>query len=347
MPVLGTELMVTLIKKHATPGMIEKYLKAGVLGFRQTLAYDTFDDHVQRLKMIRTASRKTEITGWSLWDFPGEKARFGPKVRRKRLKVGQKVVLSRDPKTKGLHIDMSDHVYGPIKIGHRLVACDGYVQFEVYDIKRTGLKVKTLLSEEPIGSFKGFNLPDTDVEFESFTKDDIDGMRNASFLNPDYVVVSFTSNSRDVLRARRILDEANPNNDIKVIGKIETRVGVKNVDAIARNCDGLMIGRGDLALNTSFAELPRLQWRIMESAAKHDMLSIVATELNDSMEKSPIPLRSEAIDIANAIYQGASVLMVSGEVARGNYVFESIQFMQDVIKKTRSDIKQNPERSFR
>ncbi|MBR9707632.1 MAG: hypothetical protein GOV15_04315, partial [Candidatus Diapherotrites archaeon] len=247
---MRTELMLTLIDKHANSRSVKRFLEEGVSGFRITLGYGSLQHNANHLMLIRKVSSAFGVKSRIYWDCPGEKVRLG-KIKKFKPKQGQTLTFSISPSKTALPLSMSQHVLHALKAGDEVVVSDGLVHLTVSKILKQGFKAKVDFAYDSLASFKGVAFPNSKVDYESFTPFDVEALKVAAHYEPDFAVVSFASSASDVKRARRILDEADANK-VKVMAKIESRKGVKNAESILRACDGLMIGRGDLALNTSF-----------------------------------------------------------------------------------------------
>jgi len=203
-----------------------------------------------------------------------------------------------------------------LQVGNRMTVDNGLMNFEV--LEKNGNKlVCRVIDGGTLGSRRHVNLPGIRVNLPSITAKDRKDIEFGVAQDVDFIALSFVRSAEDV-ESCRVLLGAKANN-VKIIAKIEDQEGVTNIEEIVRAADGVMVARGDLGIETNIADLPNVQRRIVQSAAKWGKRSIVATHLLESMIENPIPTRAEVTDVANAIYEGVDGIMLSGETSVGKY----------------------------
>ena len=223
-----------------------------------------------------------------------------------------------------------------VKEGDSILIDDGLI----------GLKVTKLTEKEiicnvenggTISNKKGINVPGVELKMPFISKKDKEDILFAVKEGFDYIAASFTRTADDILEIRRILEENNCNY-IKIIAKVENDQGIKNVDEILRVADGVMIARGDMGVEIPLEEVPSIQKKLIRKAFETGKPIITATQMLDSMMKNPRPTRAETTDVANAIYDGTSAIMLSGETASGQYPVEALKTMVKIALRTEADI---------
>ena len=327
-----TKILATLGPVSAKPEMMEALIFAGVDAFRLNCSHASLEELKRNVEMIRGVSRQCRRAVAVVMDLQGPRLRVG-RLRNAEpvsLKKGARVrITTHDmlgtaseistnfkklPKTvrKGMEIRLDDGsiVLGVLKTGHDWVDCE--------------ILVGGMLKEH-----KGINLPRADIDLPALTPKDLRDLDMGLRCGVDHVALSFVRSPDDIMRARKIIRKAGA--PTRVIAKIEHPDALERIDEILAAADGIMIARGDLAVELSAAEVPALQKMLVRKANDAGKLSIVATQMLESMISHPQPTRAEASDVANAIYDGADVVMLSGESAVGLYPIETVTVMSDII----------------
>jgi len=206
---------------------------------------------------------------------------------------------------------------------------NGLINFKVLEKNKDNLKCR-VIDGGTLGSKRHVNLPGIRVDLPSITKKDKEDIKFALKEDIDYIALSFVRSANDVLDLKKILEKHK--SAIKIIAKIENQEGLENIHEITKSSDVVMVARGDLGIETDLANLPNIQRRIMYSAAKYGKRSIVATHLLESMITNANPTRAEVTDVANAIYEGADALMLSGETSVGMHPTKCIKLISKIAK---------------
>ena len=223
-----------------------------------------------------------------------------------------------------------------VKRGTRILIDDGLVELKVLDVSDTEIICK-VMNSGAIKNNKSLNVPGVKLDIPYLSKKDIEDIMFAIEHEFDYIAASFTRSAADIIDIRKLLEE-NGGHDIHIIAKIENCEGVENIDEILMASEGIMVARGDMGVEIDYNELPRIQKMLIKKAMLHGKKSITATQMLDSMISKPRPTRAEISDVANAIYDGTSAIMLSGETSIGKYPLESVRTMAKIAKSTESVI---------
>ena len=251
------------------------------------------------------------------------------------LKVGEEVILESAEGFEhdgGLMVPVQYNLAEKCRIGEPLSMFDGKVKAEITEIvSDTAIKVK-VLNDGFIMSKKGLNLPDTDFGGDILTEKDLADIEYGAGCDYDYVALSFVQSPEDVLKLKQLL--LSHGSTAKVIAKIETKKAIaseRNLEAIVEAADGIMVARGDMAVEAGAEVVPIIQRKLIALCRKHAKLCIVATQMMSSMVDNPEPTRAEVSDVATAVVQGADAVMLSDETANGSYPLETVKEMKKVI----------------
>ncbi|MEG1896136.1 MAG: pyruvate kinase, partial [Oscillospiraceae bacterium] len=217
-----------------------------------------------------------------------------------------------------------------VVVGTRVLFADGLIEMVIDEIDGTEVKL-TVKNNGKLSNNKSINLPDINLSMpyvsEKDRSDIIFGIQNEF----DFIACSFTRNRDDILEVRKILEEHNCTS-MRVIAKLENLDGVNNLDEILEVVDGIMIARGDMGVEIDFTEIPRIQKEIIKRCYEAGKPAITATQMLESMGENPRPTRAEVTDVANAIYDGTSAIMLSGETAAGKYPVEAVTTMAAIAE---------------
>ncbi|MCL2616678.1 MAG: pyruvate kinase, partial [Defluviitaleaceae bacterium] len=223
-----------------------------------------------------------------------------------------------------------------VSVDSRILIDDGLVELKVLNIN--GQRIECIaLNGGTLSNNKGVNIPDVYVNLPSLTEKDIADIKFGIEQDFDYIAASFIRSANDVLNIRQVLAE-NGGSHIQIISKIESREGVDNIDSIIEVSDGIMVARGDMGVEIPPQEVPHIQKRIIGKCNMKGKLVITATQMLESMIQNPRPTRAEANDVANAIYDGSDVVMLSGETAKGKYPVEAVRMMANIALTTEGAI---------
>ena len=330
-----TKILATIGPATNTAEMVEAVIMAGVNGCRLNCSHGSNEERDQQIKWIRAAAAKKGRSVAILQDLQGPKIRLGMlKDNHLDLKIGDEVILdARDfVHDGGFTVPVQYNLAEKVKVGEPLSMFDGKVKSEVVEIiSETAIKVK-ILNNGFIMSKKGLNLPDTDFGGDILTPKDLADIEYGAGCDYDYVSLSFVQKAEDILKLKQLL--LSHGSTAKVIAKIETKKAIeseKNLEEIVEAADGIMVARGDMAVEAGAEVVPIIQRKLIALCRTHAKLCIVATQMLSSMVENPEPTRAEVSDVATAVIQGADVVMLSDETANGKYPLETVQEMKKVI----------------
>lgn len=327
-----TKIVATIGPATTSKEMLSKLLEAGLNVIRLNFSHGDFNEHQVKVDNFRKAMKETGITGAILQDLSGPKIRLGDFYQEKvELKKGDLITITTD-KIVGdeKKVSINYPLFSKeVKKGDSIMVDDGKKRFEVVEVKGKEVICKIIVGGTTKGR-RGVNLPDSDLSVKSLTdkdKKDIDfGIKN----KVDFFAFSFVRRPEDVIELREILNKRK--SKAKIIAKIETPQAIKNLDAILELCDGLMVARGDLAVEVPAEKVPLLQKMIINKCNDAGKIVITATQMLESMIKSPVPTRAEVSDVANAILDGTDAIMLSEETTLGEYPLEAVSLMTRVAK---------------
>ena len=289
---------------------------------------------IDRINKINKESKSDNGKIGILLDTQGPEIRTGDTELPLELNVGEEVTLTVrdeiDVETSSIKINYKDLIHS-VSEGSRISVDNGLINFMVLSKDEETLRCK-VLDGGKLGSKRHVNLPGVRVNLPSLTSKDFEDISFGVKNKVDFIALSFVRNTEDLEKLQDILDKKR--SKAKIIAKIENQEGLDNIHDISKASWGVMVARGDLGIETSLVDLPNIQRRIMYACAKWGRRSIVATHLLESMIKNPTPTRAEVTDIANAIYEGADAIMLSGETSIGKYPFECVSFLKSIAEKT-------------
>ena len=326
-----TKILATLGPGTSTPEMIAKLLQAGTNGFRLNFSHGDYSERDDQIKYIREESQKIGKPVAILQDLQGPKIRLGNLTENTTVTTGDEIVLDYAAEHDGLTFPVQYNLAEKVKVGEPIYIFDGKIRTTVIEIpSETAIKLR-VENDGTLMSRKGINLPDTDFGGDILTPKDLKDIEYGATKDIDFVALSFVQSADDINNLRQILVGLGSN--AQIIAKIETKAAIKDdaLEEIVRASDGIMVARGDLAVEAGAEVVPIVQRRIIALCRRYGKLSIVATQMLASMVDNPEPTRAEAGDVANAVIQGADTVMLSDETANGNYPVEAVGAMKKII----------------
>ena len=299
-------------------------------GARLNLSHGTHDEHRERARLVRATEAELGRPIALIADLQGPKLRIGELEGPVTLTRGEDVVVAGGESSVDGELPVSPAVIGEVlQPGHEVLIDDGLIRLRVEDVE-AGRARCAVVSGGVITSHKGVNLPGVPVPIPSLTRKDMDDLELALELGVDFVALSFVRSAADVRDLHALLEQAGSH--AHVIAKIEKAEAVDALEAILREADVVMVARGDLGVEIGVATLPLLQKRIIGAALERGKPVITATQMLESMVHQAEPTRAEASDVANAILDGSSALMLSGETAIGEFPVESLAYMDRIAR---------------
>lgn len=334
-----TKILATVGPAVMNPEKIDQMVEAGVNGFRLNCSHGTDEERHEQIGWIREAAEKYGRNVAILQDLQGPKIRLGAFDGVVEVKTGEEIVLDYSAPTKeGNVFPVQYNLAEKAKVGDPVFIFDGKVHTEVIEVV-SSTAIKLLVKNDGIlMQKKGINLPDTNFGGDVLTPKDIDNITVGANEDYDYVAMSFVQTADDVIAVKNRLRDLGSR--AMVIAKVETKSAIleENLEAIVKASDGVMVARGDLAVEAGASVVPIVQRRIIELCRKYGRISIVATQMMASMVDSPEPTRAEVSDVATAVILGADTVMLSDETAGGKYPIETIKAMRDVILYTQDNL---------
>jgi len=328
----STKIVATLGPASSDPAVLERMIRAGVDVVRLNFSHGTAEDHLNRAKLVKELATKCGRTVAIMCDLQGPKIRVGKfKEGKVNLEKGQRFVLDAgcalgDEKRSGL-----DYKELPrdVEAGAVLLLDDGKIVLDVTEVR--GEEVHTTVRHGGVlSNNKGINRQGGGLTAPALTIKDMEDIRTAVKIQADYLAVSFPKSGADMYMARELMRTAG--GKAFLIAKIERAeaVGHDALVDIMRGSDGIMVARGDLAVEVGDASVPALQKKMIRLAREHNKLTITATQMMESMIASPVPTRAEVSDVANAVLDGTDAVMLSAESASGRYPVEAIEAMDRI-----------------
>ena len=337
-----TKIICTLGPACDDDEILKKMIKHGLDCARLNFSHGTHEEQKVRMDRVKRIREELGIPLPILLDTKGPEIRVRLfKDGKVELKKGQEFTFSSDydligDETKvGLtYPDLAKYVNKP---GIVILADDGKVSFEVVRIEGKDIVTK-VLNNASLSNRKSINIPNVVVDMPYISKVDKDDIIFGIQECVDYIAASFVRRKEDVLEVRKLLDEYDTSGKIRIISKIENTEGIEKMDEIIEVSDGIMVARGDMGVEVPFKMLPKIQKELIAKCYNQGKIVVTATQMLDSMQQNPRPTRAEVSDVANAIYDRTTAIMLSGESAAGKYPLESVTAMQDIATFTESNI---------
>lgn len=334
-----TKIICTLGPAVDSDEMIRELMLGGMNVCRLNMSHGTHEEHQQRIDRVKRIREELNLPVALLLDTKGPEIRTGVfKDHKVTLKEGNTVTIT-DKDVEGTEIEFSisyKDLAKDVSVGSKILIDDGLIELEVTKINGKSI-VCNVLNGGDVSDRKSINVPGSNLNLPSLTDKDRDDILFAVENEFDFIAASFVRKAKDVQEIKRVLDQAGEHG-ICLISKIENKEGINNFDEILKVSDGIMVARGDLGVEIPAAEVPPIQKTCIQVAHQMGKISITATQMLDSMIRNPRPTRAEVSDVANAIYDGTSAVMLSGETASGKYPLESLKMMVEIAKQTESSI---------
>ena len=330
-----TKIICTLGPASDSEQVLSKLIDAGMNVARLNFSHGTHEEHAEKIAKIKKVREEKKVPLPILLDTKG------PEFRIKTFKDGKITLKEGDTFTFTTKDIVGDNTKVAVSFagicdqmnpGDKILLNNGLMIFEVIKVDKPNVVCKTIVGGE-LSNRKSMFFPDKQLDMVYLSEQDKADIKFGVEQGVDFVACSFVSKAQDVIDVRNFLRECgSPDGEIEIIAKIESRAGVNNLDAILDVCDGIMVARGDLGVEVPFEELPSIQKTIINKCRIRGKRSITATEMLESMIKQPRPTRAEISDVANAVYDGSSAIMLSGETAAGAYPVEAVQAMAKIAQ---------------
>lgn len=334
-----TKIVCTLGPAVNTPERLRELMRAGMDVARFNFSHGDHETHKRMFDMLCDARDELDLPVAAMLDTKGPEIRTGlMKDGRIELAANARLILTPE-EVEGTpeRISITHKTLAQdVREGGTILIDDGLIELTV-EALRGGDIVCRVRNGGPVSDRKGINVPGVDLSMPYLSERDISDILFGVETGFDYIAASFVTSADDVLAVRRLLDSRQCHT-IGIISKIESAKGVENIDAILRVSDGVMVARGDMGVEIPYEEVPVIQKALIKKALACGRVSITATQMLDSMTHKPRPTRAEATDVANAIYDGTSAVMLSGETAAGDYPIESVRSMSNITLRAEADI---------
>jgi len=329
-----TKIICTIGPSTESFSSIKKLHEAGMNVARLNMSHSDHKNAKKVIDRIKKLNQSIETPVGILLDTQGPEIRTGDTSQVVNLEPGQLVSFTIrdevDVETTSIRVHY-DELIQSVNVGTLISLDNGLLNFKVLKKSKNELECK-VLDGGKLGSKRHVNLPGIRINLPSVTEKDKRDIAFGLKEDVDFIALSFVRNASDIDDLKEILK--NKTKTVKIISKIEDREGLSNIEEICEVSDSVMVARGDLGIETDLANLPNIQRKIMSNCAKYGVRSIVATHLLESMIDNPTPTRAEVTDVANAIYEGADAVMLSGETTIGKYPIESVKFISRIAKQT-------------
>lgn len=334
-----TKIVCTLGPSTDKGDVLRQLMQEGMNVARFNFSHGSHEEQKARLDKLVALREELDLPVAALLDTKG------PEIRLKELKGGKAELKEGQLFTLALGDFVGDasrvaityeDLHNDVKVGDRILIDDGLIEMKVVRLDGTDI-VCEVINGGMISNKKGVNVPNVELSMPFISETDysdiVFGIENGF----DFIAASFTRTADDILQIRKILEEHDCKS-VNIIAKIENKQGVDNIDDIIRVSDGIMVARGDMGVEIPMEDVPVIQKILIEKVYKAGKQVITATQMLDSMMKHPRPTRAEATDVANAVYDGTSAIMLSGETAAGDYPVEALQTMVKIASRTEQDI---------
>jgi pyruvate kinase len=333
-----TKVICTIGPSVNTLEKVQALIQSGMNVARLNFSHQTHKEHLETIRIIKQARQNLNVPVAIMLDTKGPEIRLGSiKDRERLLQPGQKWLLVKES-IEGDATQVSitpPEIVGQLTVGMQVLFDDGYISSRVVEITPAGVLVE-IFNGGLIRSGKGVNIPNASLSLPALTDYDIADIKFGCQQEVDLIAASFIRSAEHVLTIKKLLEEEKQP-QILVIAKIENSEGVQNFDSIVKVADGIMIARGDLGVEVPLSQVPRLQKMMIRKCYIAGKPSVTATQMLESMIHNPRPTRAEVSDVANAIYDSTSAVMLSGETAIGHYPIEAVTMMKEIIRETEQD----------
>ncbi len=334
-----TKIICTMGPSTEKEGVLEKLMLAGMNVARFNFSHGDHEEQLGRLTKLRETREKLGLPVAALLDTKGPEIRLREFAEGKvMLEAGQTFTLTTEEVVgdeNRVSISYKD-LPKDVSVGTHILIDDGLIAMTVKEVTDTDI-ICEVINGGKVSNKKGVNVPNVELSMDYISPKDYKDIVFAVKEDFDFIAASFVRTAADVKQLRDILHE-HGGDQIKIIAKIENNQGIQNIDQIIDAADGIMVARGDMGVEIPIEEVPIIQKMIIKKAYHAGKVVVTATQMLDSMMSHPRPTRAEATDVANAIYDGTSAIMLSGETAAGDYPVEAVETMVRIALRTEADI---------
>ncbi|HKQ73364.1 MAG TPA: pyruvate kinase [Blastocatellia bacterium] len=336
------KIVATLGPASRSPEALRGMISAGMNVARVNMSHGAHESHAETIQTVRAIAAELNLPISILLDLCGPKIRTGPLKDHQpvNLREGQGLTITTRDVAGDSSLISTGYTHLPldVKIGDRILLADGLIELQVEQVGQTDVVCRVVNGGE-LGEHKGINIPGVKLSAPSLTEKDRADLSFGLRQKVDYVALSFVRSARDCIGAKTLIEFLG--GDAPLIAKIEKREALHDLDNIIDACDGVMVARGDLGVETAVESVPFHQKRIISKANAAEKIVITATQMLESMTHEPRPTRAEASDVANAILDGTDAVMLSAETAIGDYPVQAVATMARIIGFTETNCAQS------
>lgn len=334
-----TKIIATLGPASSTKEVMTDLIKSGVDIFRINFSHADYELVKNNVRLIREINEELGTSVGILGDLQGPKLRVGVVKEGSYLNPGDILTFTNEKiegDSKRVYMTYTEFPRD-VQVGERILIDDGKLVLQVTETNEKDTVKAVTIQGGPLSSKKGVNLPNTNVSLPALTEKDIQDANFMLDLELDWIALSFVRHAQDIKDLKELIKN-HPTNKHKtpIIAKIEKPEGVKNIDQILLECDGLMVARGDLGVEVPMEEVPAIQKILVEKARNYSKPVIIATQMMETMISSLTPTRAEVNDVANSVLDGADAVMLSGETSVGRYPVDVVKNMTKIVKNIES-----------
>ncbi len=334
-----TKIVCTMGPSTDKEDVLRQLMIEGMNVARCNFSHGSYEEHKKRMDMVKKLRKELGKPVAILLDTKGPEVRLKSfKDGKVTLEEGQLFTLTAD-EVEGTKEKVSvtyNRLYEDLEEGMKVLIDDGLIEMRVEKVDKTNI-ICRVINGGIVSNNKGVNVPEVDLSMPYISDKDREDILFGINQDVDFIAASFVQKKEDIQQLRKLL-EKNGGEAIKIISKIENAQGVANIDDIIEVSDGIMVARGDMGVEIPYEEVPVIQKKIIKKAYRAGKQVITATQMLESMIKNPRPTRAETTDIANAVYDGTSAIMLSGETAAGAYPVEALKTMVRIAERTEEDV---------
>ena len=333
-----TKIVCTMGPASLKEDVLEKMFRAGMNVARFNFSHGTHEYHKEGMELVRSVRDRLKLPAAILLDTKGPEIRIGAfDCGKITLEKGKKFTFTTsDGVGDGERVSITyKRLPKELSVGDKILLDDGRLDLRVEELTDTDIVCKVVTGGE-LSSRKGINIPDAHLSMPYISEQDELDLRFGIEMDVDFVAASFVRSKNDVIELRKLLNYYG-GHKIKIIAKIENAEGVENFDEILANCDGIMVARGDMGVEIEFEKLPGIQKKFIRKCYQAGKMVITATQMLETMIHSKTPTRAEITDVANAVFDGTSAVMLSGETAMGDHPAHVVEVMSKIVTQAESD----------
>lgn len=333
-----TKIICTIGPATESEEKLKEMMQAGMNVTRFNFSHGSHEEHKKKYARVIKISQALNLPIATLMDTKGPEIRLRDfENGRADLQAGQRFTLTTQEMLGNSQIASITYknLLHDIEPGDTILIDDGLIEMKVEEITETDI-ICRVINGGPVSNHKGVNVPGAKLSMPYISDTDKEDILFGTEMGYDFIAASFVRCKEDILQIRKILDDQK--STMKIIAKIENMQGIENIDEIIEVSDGIMVARGDMGVEVPMEEVPILQKKMIKKAVAQGKHVITATQMLDSMIKNPRPTRAEVTDVANAIYDGTTAIMLSGESAAGQYPIEAVKTMARIAERAEEDI---------